>query len=213
MIGAVLACIGIAPSRAEGVRVAQATQPAGVPAAAPGRPRVGLVLSGGGARGFAHIGVLRVLRELRVPIDVVTGTSMGSIIGGLYAAGYTDEELDKVVRGTDWDAIFNSRPPRKELDWRRKEDDYKNLSNFELGIVDGGLTLPRGLAGTQQLEFFLRSLSAPGKRVRNLDQLPVPFATIGTDLENGKRVLLQKDISLSSAMRASMSVPGVFPPV
>jgi NTE family protein len=193
-----------------------AVRPADGTASAPAtaaRPRVGLVLSGGGARGFAHIGVLRVLRELRVPIDVVTGTSMGSIIGGLYAAGYTDEELDKVVRGTDWDAIFNNRPPRKELDWRRKEDDYKNLSNFELGIVDGGLTLPRGLAGTQQLEFFLRSLSAPGKRVRNLDQLPVPFATIGTDLESGKRVLLQKDISLSTAMRASMSVPGVFPPV
>ena len=193
-----------------GVRLTDSTAAAPATAA---RPRVGLVLSGGGARGFAHIGVLRVLRELRVPIDVVTGTSMGSIIGGLYAAGYTDEELDKVVRGTDWDAIFNNRPPRNELDWRRKEDDYKNLSNFELGIVDGGLTLPRGLAGTQQLEFFLRSLSAPGKRIRNLDQLPVPFATIGTDLESGKRVLLQKDISLSTAMRASMSVPGVFPPV
>lgn len=213
MVGAVVACMGIAPSRAEGGRVAQATQPAGVPAAAPARPRVGLVLSGGGARGFAHIGVLRVLRELRVPIDIVTGTSMGGIIGGLYAAGYSADELDAVVRDTDWDAIFNSRAPRRELDWRRKEDDYKNLSNVELGIVDGGLTLPRGLAGTQQLEFFLRSLSAPSKSIRNLDQLPVPFAAIGTDLENGKRVLLQKDVSLSTAMRASMSVPGAFPPV
>ena len=213
MVGAVVACMGIAPSRAEGVRVAQATRPAEVPAAAPARPRVGLVLSGGGARGFAHIGVLRVLRELRVPVDIVTGTSMGGIVGGLYAAGYSADELDAVVRDTDWDAIFNSRAPRRELDWRRKEDDYKNLSNVELGIVDGGLTLPRGLAGTQQLEFFLRSLSAPSKSIRNLDQLPVPFAAIGTDLENGKRVLLQKDVSLSTAMRASMSVPGAFPPV
>lgn len=200
-----------APARADGVVSAQLAPAAGAPAAT--RPRVGLVLSGGGARGFAHIGVLRVLRELRVPIDIVTGTSMGSIVGGLYAAGYSAEELDAVVRGTDWEGIFNNRPPRGDLDWRRKEDDYKNLSNFEVGIVDGGLTLPRGLAGTQQLEFFLRSLSAPGKSVRNLDQLPVPFAAIGTDLENGKRVLLQKDVSLSTAMRASMSVPGVFPPV
>lgn len=207
-------CLGAAPARADSVLVAQGAPTAAAPATPPpARPRIGLVLSGGGARGFAHIGVLRVLRELKVPIDVVTGTSMGSIIGGLYAAGYSADELDAVVRGTDWEGIFNNRPPRSELDWRRKEDDYKNLSNFEVGIIDGGLTLPRGLAGTQQLEFFLRSLSAPGKSIRNLDQLPVPFAAIGTDLENGKRVLLQKDVSLSTAMRASMSVPGAFPPV
>nr|MCU0951678.1 patatin-like phospholipase family protein [Burkholderiaceae bacterium] len=153
------------------------------------------------------------LHELRVPVDIVTGTSMGSIVGGLYAAGYTPEQLDKVVRDTDWASIFDTRAPRADLDWRRKEDDYKNLSDFELGIVDGGLTLPRGLAGTQRLEFFLRSLSGPAKRVRDLSQLPLPFAAIGTDLENGRRVVLQKDISLSTAMRASMSVPGAFPPV
>lgn len=171
------------------------------------------MLSGGGARGFAHIGVLRVLEELRVPVDIVTGTSMGSIIGGLYAAGYTPRQLEEIVQTTNWDSIFNRRSARAELDWRRKEDDYKNLSDFELGIVNGGLTLPRGLAGTQRLEFFLRSLAGPSKRVRNLADLPVPFAAIGTDLETGKRVLLQKDVSLSTAMRASMSVPGAFPPV
>lgn len=210
----IVLCLGSGPARANSGLVAQVAPPAAAPAApATARPRIGLVLSGGGARGFAHIGVLRALRDLRVPIDVVAGTSMGSIIGGLYAAGYSADELDAVVRGTDWEGIFNNRAPRSDLDWRRKEDDYKNLSNFEVGIVDGGLTLPRGLAGTQQLEFFLRSLSAPGKSVRNLDQLPVPFAAVGTDLENGKRVLLQKDVSLSTAMRASMSVPGVFPPV
>jgi NTE family protein len=177
------------------------------------RPRIGLVLSGGGARGFAHIGVLRVLEELRVPVDVVTGTSMGAIVGGLYATGYTAAELDRLVRSTEWDLIFDRRLPRDQLDWRRKEDDYKNLSDFELGIVDGGLTLPRGLAGTQRLEFFLRSLAGPSKRIRDLAQLPVPFAAMGTDLETGKRVKLQKDVSLSTAMRASMSVPGAFAPV
>jgi NTE family protein len=180
---------------------------------APHRPRVGLVLSGGGARGFAHIGVLRVLEELRVPVDVVAGTSMGSIVGGLYATGYTAAELDALVRSTDWGGIFNRRLPRDQLDWRRKDDDYKNLSDFEFGIVDGGLTLPRGLAGTQRLEFFLRSLAGPSKRIRDLSQLPVPFAAMGTDLETGKRVTLQKDVSLSTAMRASMSVPGAFAPV
>jgi NTE family protein len=177
------------------------------------RPRIGLVLSGGGARGFAHIGVLRVLEELRVPVDVVTGTSMGAIVGGLYATGYTAAELDTLVRTTEWDRIFDRRLPRDQLDWRRKDDDFKNLSDFELGIVDGGLTLPRGLAGTQRLEFFLRSLAGPSKRIRDLSQLPVPFAAMGTDLETGKRVKLQKDVSLSTAMRASMSVPGAFAPV
>lgn len=204
-------------ARATGEPTASST-PTATPAVADAspatpRPRVGLVLSGGGARGFAHIGVLRVLEELRVPVDIITGTSMGSIVGGLYATGYDATQLAQVVRQTDWASIFNTRAPRAELDWRRKEDDYKNLSDFELGIVDGGLTLPRGLAGTQRLEFFLRSLAGPGKRVRNLDQLPVPYAAIATDLENGKRVVLQKDVSLSTAMRASMSVPGAFAPV
>jgi NTE family protein len=186
--------------------------PAAAPAERP-RPRVGLVLSGGGARGFAHIGVLRVLEELRVPVDVVTGTSMGAIVGGLYATGYTSQQLTQTVKTTDWDSIFATRAPRGDLDWRRKEDDYRNLSNFELGIVDGGLTLPQGVAGTQRLEFFLRSLAGPSRRVSDLARLPVPFAAIGTDLESGKAVRLQKDIALATAMRASMSVPGAFPPV
>jgi NTE family protein len=220
---------GVVPAQPPALRLAAAPElpmatPAATPAATPiaagseaapahGRPRIGLVLSGGGARGFAHIGVLRVLEELRVPVDVVTGTSMGAIVGGLYATGYTAAELDRLVRTTEWDVIFDRRLPRDQLDWRRKDDDYKNLSDFELGIVDGGLTLPRGLAGTQRLEFFLRSLAGPSKRIRDLAQLPVPFAAMGTDLETGKRVTLQKDVSLSTAMRASMSVPGVFAPV
>jgi NTE family protein len=168
--------------------------PANEQAVQPRRPKIGLVLSGGGARGFAHIGVLRVLEELRVPVDVVTGTSMGSIIGGLYATGYTSEQLNEVIKTTDWESIFASRAPRGDLDWRRKEDDYKNLSNFELGIVNGGLTLPQGIAGTQRLEFFLRSLAGPSRRVNDLSRLPVPFAAIGTDLETGKGVLLQKGL-------------------
>lgn len=202
------------PPAAAGTVDAAAPFPAPAPASArAGRPRIGLVLSGGGARGFAHIGVLRILQALRVPVDVVAGTSMGAIVGGLYATGYTPAQLEKMVRSTDWQSIFNPHPPRADLDWRRKEDDYKNLSNFELGIVDGGLTLPRGLAGTQRLEFFLRSLSDPSKRVRDLSRLPLPFAAIATDLETGKRVLLQQDVPLSTALRASMSVPGVFTPV
>lgn len=190
---------------------AQRAEPAG--AKPKGRPTVALVLSGGGARGFAHVGVLQVLHELRVPVDIVTGTSMGSIVGGLHAAGYTVEQIASVARDTDWATIFSVRAPRAELTWQQKEDDYKNLSNFEIGLTADGPTLPRGLAGTQRLELLLRALGGPVKEIRNLSELPVPFAAVATDLETGRAVVLRDDVSLSRAMRASMSVPGVFSPV
>jgi NTE family protein len=182
-------------------------------AAFPGRPRVALVLSGGGARGFAHVGVLRVLESMQIPVDIVTGTSMGAIIGGAYAAGYSVAELDALVRFSDWKRVFDKRAPRADLPWRRKEDDLRNLSDFEFGIHPDGITLPRGLAGTQRLELQLRALGGPAKEVRNLSELPLPFAAMATDLETGKVVELQNSISLSKAMRASMAVPGAFSPV
>jgi len=176
------------------------------------RPRVGLVLSGGGARGLAHIGVLKVLEELRVPVDVITATSMGSIVGGAYAAGYTPEQLKKLVTATDWREIFARRAPRADLHFRRKEDDFLNLSDIEFGIKEYGVTLPRGAIGTQNLGLFLRSLGGPVKEVNDLALLPIPFAAMATDLATGKLVVLQKGVSLSSAMRASMSVPAAFAP-
>jgi NTE family protein len=184
----------------------------GVPALDAKRPRVGLVLSGGGARGLAHIGVLKVLEELRVPVDLIAATSMGSIVGGAYAAGYTPAQLEKLVTATDWREIFARRAPRSDLNFRRKEDDFKNLSDIEFGIKDFGVTLPRGAVGTQNLGLFLRALGAPVKDVNDLGQLPIPFAAMATDLGTGRLVVLQKGVSLSSAMRASMSVPGAFAP-
>ncbi len=182
-------------------------------AAASQRPRVGLVLSGGGARGFAHIGVLKVLHELRVPIDAIAATSMGAIVGGGYAAGYTPQQLEALARTTDWDNIFSLRAPRESLHFRRKEDDYKNLSNVEFGIKADGLTLPRGAVGSQSLGLFLRALGGPVKEVNDLARLPIPFAAAATDLTDGKLVVLQKGVSLATAMRASMSVPAAFAPV
>ena len=176
-------------------------------------PCVALVLSGGGARGFAHLGVIEVLQRLHVPIDVVAGTSMGAIVGGGYAAGYTAPQLQQLVASTDWKAMFIGHPPRAEMDWRRKEDDLQNLSNLEFGIRNGGLTLPQALAGSQRLELFLRRLGGPAKDVRNLAELPVPYVAMATDLATGEPVELQKDISLSAAMRASMAVPGAFAPL
>ncbi len=177
------------------------------------RPKIGLVLSGGGARGFAHIGVLKVLQELRVPIDAIAATSMGAVVGGCYAAGYTPQELEQLVRATDWATMFERRAPRPELSWQQKEDDYRNLFTFEFGIKEDGLTLPRGAVGAQELGLMLRALGGVVKDVNDLGELPIPFAAMATDLATGKLVVLQQGVSLSTAMRASMSVPGAFAPI
>ncbi len=192
---------------------AAAQPPAAKTEPASQRPRIGLVLSGGGARGFAHIGVLKVLQELRVPIDAIAATSMGAIVGGGYAAGYTPQHLEELARTTDWNNIFSLRAPRESLHFRRKEDDYKNLSNVEFGIKADGLTLPRGAVGSQNLGLFLRALGGPVKEINDLSKLPIPFAAAATDLATGKLVVLQKDVALATAMRASMSVPAAFAPV
>ncbi|MEG1832886.1 MAG: patatin-like phospholipase family protein [Burkholderiaceae bacterium] len=176
------------------------------------RPKVGLVLSGGGARGFAHIGVIKVLEELGVQVEVLTATSMGSIVGGGYAAGYTAGEMEQIVADVDWAAIFAARAPREDLNWRRKEDDYKNLAAGEIGLSGGKPSLPAGALSSQNLELFLRSIAKPVGTINNLDRLPIPFAAMATNLESGKLIVMQKDATLEQAMRASMSVPGAFPP-
>lgn len=176
------------------------------------RPKIGLVLSGGGARGLAHIGVLRVLRELRIPIDVIASTSMGAIVGGAYAAGMTPDEMQSMVLELNWDDVFAGRPPRADLHWRRKQDDIKNLSKFEFGLGRDGLSLPTGAFGAHELEQFLRRLTASVQDVNNLRRLPIPFVAMATDLESGAEVELD-DVPLSQAMRASMSIPGAFAPV
>jgi len=180
--------------------------------AEPTRPKIALVLSGGGARGLAHIGVLRVLREARIPVDLIAATSMGAIVGGSYAAGLTPEQMQETVLAVDWDNLFAGRPPRQELHWRRKLDDGRNLSKFEFGIGRDGLSLPSGAVGGQELEQLLRRLTAGVQDVNDLRRLPIPFVAMATDLETGAEVEL-RDAPLSQAMRASMSIPGAFAPV
>ncbi len=176
------------------------------------RPRIALVLSGGGARGLAHIGVLKVLRDLRIPVDAIAATSMGSIVGGAYAAGRTPEEMEAILREADWSTIFSDRPPRKDLSFRRKEDDLRFIGQTEFGVGQDGLILPRGAFGTQNLEEFLRLVARPGSEARHLDALPIPLRAVATDLVSGRQVVL-RDVPLSVAMRASMSVPGAFAPL
>ncbi len=181
------------------------------PAEAP-RPRVGLVLSGGGARGLAHVGVLKALEELRIPVDAIAGTSMGAVVGGLYASGMTAAEIEKLMRSLDWSAAFRDRPARNTLNFRRKQDDREFLVRFPLGIQGGDFRLPRGLIQGQRLTQTLRVQTMPVAAVEDFDELPTPFRAVAADLETGERVVLERG-DLTSAMRASMSAPGVFAPV
>lgn len=175
------------------------------------RPVTGLVLGGGGALGLAHIGVLKVLREANVPVDVIAGTSMGALVGGGYAAGHAPDELEHIVGSADWVSLFASRSPRSELHWRRKEDDYRYLP-FEFGLGAGGLVVPSGAIGGQSLQFYFRALGRPVRGIADLDKLPLPFRSVASDLVTARAVVL-KDVPLELAMRASMSVPGAFTPI
>ena len=116
------------------------------------RPKIALVLSGGGARGFAHVGVLRALKEMRVPIDMVVGTSMGAVVGGAYAAGRSVDDLDDMIRTTSWDSVVADRPARDALDYRRREEDLLLPSRIELAVTQNGFTLPPAAAGNAALE-------------------------------------------------------------
>jgi NTE family protein len=181
-------------------------------AAEAARPRVGLVLSGGGARGLAHVGVLRALEEMRIPVDAVAGTSMGAVVGGLYASGMTAAQIEELMRGIDWSSAFRDRPARNTLNFRRKQDDREFLVRFPLGISGGSFRVPRGLIQGQRLTQTLRLETLPVAAVDDFDELPTPFRAVAADLETGARVVLERG-DLTSAMRASMSAPGVFAPV
>ncbi len=176
------------------------------------RPKVALVLSGGGARGFAHIGVLKVLRELKVPVDMVVGTSMGAVVGGAYAAGYSTEQLESTIRHTRWNDVFTTKAPREDMDFRRKEEDNRTISRFAFGLTLQGLTLPRGTFRSHVLDEVLRGIATPTIEVSDLNELAVPFRSVATDLVSGELVVLEKT-SLFNAMRASMSIPGAFVPL
>ena len=176
------------------------------------RPRIGLALSGGGARGLAHVGVLKVLDELHVPVDCVTGTSMGSIVGGAFAAGSSAKQMQTVIEAADWDGLFNDHPPRQETSPRRKQDDYAGYFGTEFGLRNGSLQLPKGVVAGVSIESFLRKLTASAAAVDNFSQLPIPFKAVAADIETGQQVIMDHG-SLAQAMRASMAIPGAVNPV
>ena len=180
-------------------------------AAAP-RPRVGLVLGGGGARGLAHVGVLKVLEELRVPVDCIAGTSMGSIIGGLYASGMRPQAMDKTLQAIDWPQMFKDGPGRADLPFRTKEEQRVLLTDKGVGLKDWRVQLPLGMLQGQNLLLLLEELTLPAAEVRDFDQLPIPFRAVATDLGTGEAVVLGHG-ELAKAMRASMSIPSALVPV
>ena len=191
---------------------AQPGSTAGPSAANSIRPRICLVLSGGGARGMAHIGVLKVIEQLKIPIDCIAGSSMGAVVGGLYASGMTASEIDATMRSVDWQEAFRDDPPRRDLAFRRKQDDRNFLVRLPLGLKHFHILLPKGFIQGQKLQETLRQLTLPFSNTTEFDRLPTPFRAVATDLETGKAVVLDKG-DLSIVMRASISAPGVFAPV
>jgi NTE family protein len=178
----------------------------------PHRPKIGIAFAGGGARGGAHVGVLKVLEELHIPVDYVAGTSIGSIVAALYATGMSPDEMEKVLSTTDWDDALQDDQPRKERPFRAKQDDALYLVKAELGFKKRKLMLPGGLVAGQKLGYLLRRFTLPACEVTDFDRLPIPFRAVATDIVSGDPVVLAKG-DVAQAVRASMAIPGFFSPV
>ncbi len=176
------------------------------------RPKIGLVLGGGGARGSAHVGVLKVLEEMRIPVDYIAGNSMGAIVGGLYASGMSPDQIGRELQTIDWDDTFNDDPPRSERSFRRKQDDNNYLVKPRVGVSDGEIKTPLAYIHGQKFDLQLSRLTLRAVNIHDFDKLPIPFRAVASDIETGKAVVLQSG-SLARAIRASMAVPGAFDPV
>ncbi|HAY06945.1 MAG TPA: patatin-like phospholipase family protein [Hyphomonas sp.] len=178
----------------------------------PERPSIGLVLSGGGALGIAHVGAIQELEARGIRPDCVVGTSMGAVIGGLYAAGLTSEELKEVVHTADWAGVFNPAPDRDKLTYRQKQQQADFPGTAGLGVSLSGIQLPAGAISDQTLMKELRRFTPARARLDSFDDLEIPFRAVATDIATGEAHVMSSG-ELPMAMRASMSVPGVFPAV
>ncbi len=180
------------------------------PAAKP-RPKIGLALSGGGARGAAHVGVIKVLEELRIPIDYIAGTSMGALVGAAYASGTSIDELERRLESADWDNLLTDTSPREDRSFQRKEEDQTRLLKLELGVRDGSVRLPAGAISGQKLDTLFSLITRSSPSSTEFDRLPIPFRAVATDAETGRMVVFERG-RLADVMRASMSVPGAIAP-
>jgi len=181
-------------------------------APAPQRPKVGLVLSGGGARGMTHVGVLKVIKQLNIQVDFIAATSMGAIVGGLYASGMSPEQMEKQLEEVSWPTLLSDSPARGDVSFRRKEFEALFPLGLEIGYRDGKFRTFKGALSGSNLELFLHELTRNVDRIDNFNDLPIPFRAVATDMVNGEQIVFSKG-RLYQAMRASMSVPGMFAPV
>lgn len=171
------------------------------------RPKIGLVLSGGGAKGFAYVGILKAMEEANIRPDYIVGTSIGAIIAGLYAIGYSADQLDTLIRGVDWDIVLSNNVPLTYISFEEKE--YYDRYLITLPFVDKKLTLPSGIIEGQMLSDLLNKLTWPAMKYDNFDEFPIPFRCVSTDVSTGETIVFDKG-SLSKALRASMSIPSAF---
>jgi NTE family protein len=204
---AAVAAIAIAP----GLAIGSAPAP-GVDAAPVERPRVGLVLAGGGAKGGAHVGVLKVLEEMNIPIDCIAGTSMGALVGGGYASGIPAAGLEEFVTGIDWKAVVGGVGQRELQTIEQKRAGVTYSNDLELGLEGGRVQFPAGIVNTSNIEDLLRTYVARARAQTDFDKLPIPFRAVATDMISGRMVVLDSG-DLATAMRASMAIPGAFAPV
>ena len=175
------------------------------------RPKIGLVLSGGGAKGAAHIGVLKVLEEKNIPIDYITGTSIGSYVGGMYALGYSAAEIEAIMMNTNWDQGYSDTIPREALSYRDKETRDKYNIPVNIGYSDDKVKMPAGLLRGQNMSLLLRSSTNLVHQLGHFDELSIPFRAVATNLATGEPVVLSSG-SIVAAMQASASVPGALQP-
>jgi len=178
----------------------------------PRRPKIGLVLSGGGALGVAHVGALRALEELHIPIDYIAGTSMGAVVGGLYASGMSPAEIDDWFRNANWHFLLSDALPRESESFRKKQRKFDINQGIAFNVTrKEGLSLPPGLVGGRNVMASLRQLTLPVRHIRDFDQLPIPFRAVATDIETGDLMVLREGDFVES-IRASMSIPAIFTP-
>ncbi len=204
-------CLVLLASLFPGFVAAQETSLPPMPANTAHRQRIGLALSGGGALGLAEIGVIKWMEENHIPVDRIAGTSMGSIIGSMYATGMSPEDIQKFAEKIDWEKAFLPEPGYAELSYRRKQDRRTFQVAAPLGLKDG-LRGPNGLNSGQAAGLLLDRIAFPEYSVSNFDELPIPFRCVATDMQSGDAVVL-RDGFLADAVRASMAIPGVFTPV
>jgi NTE family protein len=206
-----LSIIFLLTSFFSGIMNGQSDNPQAASAPTAKRSTIGLVLQGGGALGLAHVGVITWLEEHHIPVDYIAGTSMGGLVGGVYATGHNAAEMRQIVNGIPWDEVLSPMTPFDDLAFRRKEDarDYPNSLQFGLRK---GLQFPAGLNSGQQVSLVLDKIALPYSEVKSFNDLPTPFACVATDLVSGKAKVFH-DGSLALALRSTMSLPGIFTPV